>query len=62
MNLEDDLFWEMNLCTVFPSSLIDKVRGVGALSQSHSNIHPGILSYKHKCERRSHGHHKLIKR
>ncbi len=49
-----ELFWEMKLCTVFTYG--DLVSGIGSVSQSHNNIHPGILFYKLKCERHCHGY------
>ncbi len=56
--LTKELLWEMKLCTVLPYGLDDKVRGVGAVSQSHNKIHPGILFLKHKRKRCSYGHRK----
>ncbi len=50
----------LTLCTVFPYGLNNKIRCVGSVSQSHNKIHPGILFYKHKCERRSHSKNQKV--
>jgi len=58
LRLQREKYWMTELCTVFPFGLNDKVRGIGNVSQTSTQIHSGMLFNKHSRKKRSHGHRK----